>query len=212
MNGNILDLICTDCPIKFRNIFSEEGTFSSDHHVINFTMDMKVKALHPKSAHVFNFKDTNWEIINGKIRSENLSNCVQNHSGDVNLACQDWSNRVKKIMDDNIKKVKIKNVNTPPWIDSDVMHQSHKKEFLRKRAKTRQTEQSWAKYRKARNDLKAMVNNKYVNYINSSADDIATNPKKFWKIVKQKTKSKHIPDRVRLKDRYFSNDTYKATA
>ncbi len=60
--------------------------FSSDHFIVNFTIDMKVKSLPQQSANVFNFKSANWERINEKIRTENLSKCVRDCENDVNLA------------------------------------------------------------------------------------------------------------------------------
>ena len=87
----------------------------------------------------------------------------------------------------------IRDINSPPWIDSEVINLSKKKETASKR-----TRRINAKYRRLRNSLRNMIDQKYNKYTKDSLDDIRTNPKRFWSFLRPKTKSTHIPSEIKF--------------
>ncbi len=210
INGNILDLVLTNFPNKFKNLHVEKETFSSDHYLVHFTINMIVKNLPKISRHVYNFKQADWIKVNEKIREANLEEIVNTSGDDIDLATEKWTQAVIHVLDESIKKCKIKNINSPPWIDGEVIHLSNKKERLRRKAKKSDNVADWNSYKTARNELKNLVNKKYNAYIENSSEDIAKKPKLFWKLLKSKTKTKHIPDRLSYQDKLFSKPEEKA--
>lgn len=76
---------------------------------------------------------------------------------------------------------------------------SNKKFTLWRKAKARNTEHLWGKYRQIKNDLKHMVKRKYDDYITSLGGLCRSNPKRFWSFFRSKTKSRSTPASV-IKD------------
>ena len=64
------------------------------------------------------------------------------------------------------------------------------------RANSLNTKQSWSKYKKLRNKLKSLTKSKYLNYIKEISTSLFTNSKRFWGVIKSKTKSRFIPDTI----------------
>jgi hypothetical protein len=101
------------------------------------------------------------------------------------------------LVDSIAPKIKLKNNNSPPWIDSEVIHLSNIKETARRKAKREKTPASEERYKNLNNRLKNLLEAKYRNYINNSAELISSNPKRFWGIVKAKTKNRSLPETMR---------------
>ncbi len=87
---------------------------------------------------------------------------------------------------------------------------SKRKETARRRAKKINTEQAWSKYNKLRNKLKSLIKSKYLNYINDLSNSTSNKSKRFWGVIKNKTKSRFIPETIYYKDKHSSNPKDKA--
>ena len=194
-NGNTLDFILTTFPDKFKKVYSEVSSIDSDHYMVNFTLNIEHKLPNVPPRYVPNYSRANWTAFKSDILNSNLISFIQ-ECADVNLCCTHWTDTLAKFIDKHIPKIKIKNSNTPPWIDGDVLNLSNHKESARRRANLVNTDQSWAKYKKLRNKLKTLTKSKYLNYINTISNSISSNSKRFWGVIKNKTKSRFIPESI----------------
>ena len=111
---------------------------------------------------------------------------------DINRICDNWVSKLEETLNTFVPRRIICDINSPLWIDSEVINLSKKKETANKRARRINTQSAWAKYRRLRNSLRNMIDQKYNKYTKNSFDDIRTNPKRFWSFLRSKTKSKHI--------------------
>ena len=109
-----------------------------------------------------------------------LVNLVRQNSHDVSAACSLWTTKVIDTINQFIPKVKVKYHNGPPWIDGEVIRLSKCKETSRVTAHRKNTPNAWALYRRFRNRLRTLVNNKYNQYICTSFNPLSNNPKQFW--------------------------------
>ena len=107
---------------------------------------------------------------------------------DINRICYNWVPKLAETLNTFVPRRIIRDINSPPWIDSDVINLSKKKETVSKRARRINTQSAWAKYRRLRNSLRNMIDKKYNKYTKESLDDIRTNPKKVLELLKIKDK------------------------
>ena len=184
--GNTLDFILVTCPEFFTEISVEQDLFPSDHYVINFGIISDLHKSQKTTRTIYNYHKANWS---------GLKQAIIDSNGHVNKF---------------IPKYKLKIINNPPWIDGDVIHLSHQKEAAHNKALRSYTPQSWAKYKKLRNKLRNFVNSKYHNYIKDCSDNIASNPKRFWSLLRAKTKHRSILKKVHLDNRSAQKPIRKA--
>ncbi len=208
-NGNTLDLILTTFPDKFKKIYIETDSFDSDHYIINFSLNIKHQLPKSEPRFVFNYKRADWEGLKAGILNSDLSNIIDS-GDDIDQICTSWTDTLTRLIKQYIPIIKIKKNNTPPWIDGDILKFSKKKEAARRKALRLDTAAAWTKFKKLRNKLKSLINKKYSAYINEVSNDASNNPKRFWGLVKNKSKSRHIPETISYKGINETNAKNKA--
>ena len=142
-------LLILPCVI-LSNINVETDIFPSDHHIIKFTLRASTEKLQKVPRVVYNYRKANWDGLRKAIIDSNLCETLRNYHADVNEACMHWTSAFKRLIDEFIPRHKYKNINSPPWIDGDVNHLSHKKETAHKKAFSNDTPESWSKCKKLR--------------------------------------------------------------
>ena len=103
---------------------------------------------------------------------------------DINRICDNWDSKLEETLNTNVARRIIRDINSPPWIDSDVINLSKKKETDSKRTRRINTQSAWVKNRRLRNSFRNMIDQKYNKYTKDLLDDIRTNPKRFWSFVR----------------------------
>ena len=209
-SGNTLDFILVTCPEYFTEISVEQDLFPSDHYVINFGIISDLHQSQKTTRTVYNYHKANWSGLKQTIIDSNLCLLINSCGNNIDNACRLWTQKIIEHENKFISKYKLKNINNPPWIDGDVNHLSHQKQAAHNKALRSDTPQSWAKYKKLRNKLRNFVNSKYHNYIKDCSDNIASNPKRFWSLLRAKTKHRSIPKKVHLDNRSAQTPIRKA--
>ena len=192
-NGNTLDFILSNEPDLFGNISVEKDIFPSDHYLINFNIHVTLLQPEKVSRIVYNYRKADWIGLRSAISNSNLGEILRTYSSDISQACEQWTVTFREIIDKYIPRHKIKNINSPPWIDGDVLHLSNKKETAHRKAIKKNTPESWNKYKRLRNKLRNLVDFKYDKYIEDSTAAVCDNPKRFWGLLRSKMKNKNTP-------------------
>ena len=152
--------------------------------------------------------NTNWDFIN---------------SVPVNDACTKFTDLILKFMNECIpsKDVTIR-PNDKPWYNSEIRLYSRKRDRQRTKAGRTNNIEDWTKYKHFRNkvnNLKKYAKEQYFsNMEDLIVDNSKTNPKIYWKILKQLMKSNKNceiipPLKVNLdngEEKYFFSDIDKA--
>ena len=103
--------------------------------------------------YAYNFKSADFENLKLQImRSSAISNSVSCWSN--------WKSALLDITDANIPKHRIRDSNTPPWIDNEVRHLLKRKESARPAAKKHNSAFYLEKFRILRKESKALINRK----------------------------------------------------
>ena len=210
-SGNRLDLLMASCPELFQNISVEKYLFSSDHYLINFSIKTDRKPDDKVPRKVYNYKKADWNGLRNEIQNSHLCDLIYSCGNDINAACKLWTSAIQKLINKFIPQCKLKNINSPPWIDGEVIHMSNKKDTAHRKARTKDTPESWTKYKKLRNKLKNLVDSKYHHYIEDTTAAIDENPKRFWSLLKSKCKKKTIPQEIHRGQTKAESPDQKAT-
>ena len=142
IDGNKLDLLFCNCPEIIKNVSSlppEQLTFPTDHNIIEFEVQHSFRRANPVTSTVFDYRRGNFDELRSYLTRKP---CETISSDDINECWSQWKewflNAVQKFI--TVKKVKDKN--SPPWIDGEVRYHIRKKYAALK------------KYRKIRSDYR----------------------------------------------------------
>ena len=179
--------------------------------MINFGLVGDIRKTSKISRTVYNYRKANFQGLKLAIRNANLADIVNQCGHNIDNACNLWTSKLLEVINRFIPSYEIKNINSPPWIDGDVIHMSNKKETAHRKSLRCDTPEAWSRYKVLRNKVKKnLENSKYNNFIKESSQDISFNPKRFWSLFRAKTKSKNIPEKVYFDTSYAHTPIRKA--
>ena len=205
LTANILDLIITNEPDSIANVeVIQQMPFPSDHFPVSFDFTTHLPGLQKKPRTVYNLKNVDFVALKHSLAQAQLSDIIDEHST-IEVAYTDWINKLMEIIDSHIPKTKLRDINTPPWINGPVMHLVRKKNEARKKAITTNSTYYREKYQSLRRQCKSLIRSNYQEYIDSLNMSMRKNPKRFWSFYKNKKKSPSIPTTVK-----FCNQTYRS--
>ena len=214
-SGNrLLDLTCTTNEHIIDNVdVSDDPAIClfSDHKALTF--DLKFK-LHSKffcrqSAYDYSKGDFNG-LVNSFERIS-LADIVTSEC-DVTLAWEEWKDTFLAAIDSFVHKVNLKKSFTPSYISGDFLHAIKKKNSLRRKAKTKNSPELWAKFHKAHQHIKCWINAKKKEYLSNLAESVFSNSKPFWRYFKAKSSKVSTPDTMKFNDSKLSTAEEKANA
>ena len=212
--GNILDLIITNEPDRITNIEplspAQAGLFT-DHDLLEFDILSRLRRIPKPARTVYNFKSTDFNALKADIlQSSDIKNSL--YGNDIDICWRNWKKALLMIIDSNVPKIKLREANTPPWIDKEVLHLLKKKETARRAARKHNTIHFLNKFKSLRRQVKALINVKLKDYHNSLGDYLKDNPKRFWSYFRHKTKSNSIPANVVYNEATYCSPKDKAEA
>ena len=162
---------------------------------------------------VYNFKAADDKLRSDIVNCEYLTNSVTDNSNDVDTCWRQWKTNLLRLIDSHIPKIKIRDANTPPWIDKEVRHLLKKKETTRRATKKHHDNVRFLeKFSALRKEVKTLINVKQKEYNESLGDSLKENPKRFWNYFRRKTKSNSIPANVTYNNETFASGPDKADA
>ena len=208
VHSNFLDLIfTTDCDL-LSNISLLDCEYPTDHNVLSFELHLHHNACEPIPRTVFNYKRADIDQLNVLLSQVSLDvdNCDE-----IDNLWSECNEQVMSAIEQCVPKFTVKSSRDPPWFDAECRKLTKQKRILWKKAKKRNTEHLWQRYRVLRNHVKAVLKLKYDSYITSLGDLCIENPKRFWSFFRSKTRSHSIPVEITDGNSKCSNAKEKAT-
>jgi hypothetical protein len=143
-----------------------EAGLSTDHDLLKFDVIVRHHRITKTVHSVYNFKAADLDSLKSEIQgSASINDCVS--GTDIDVCWLKWKEKLLSIIDSHVPKVRIKDANTPPWIDKDVIHLLKKKETARRAAKKHNSEFYLKKFRLLRKESKELINNNLKEYIDT---------------------------------------------
>lgn len=195
---NILDVVLSSEPDNISEIKSLEDILDSDHFILKFNIKIKNRPPRNTTRRIFNFKKFDFDRIKQHPDIHRLDNIVDEAGNNIDNAWLTWKDCLLRIINRVVPKITIRHKRNLPWIDREVIHQSHRKESQRRKAKRTNNRRHWDRYKFLNNNLKVLIRRKHKEYIDKCADDLASNPKRFWGLVNSKQHGNGIPHTVRF--------------
>ena len=137
---------------------------------------------------VYNYKIADWTHPKSLLEISNWDcACWDN---DVNLNWSSWKDLLFAAVNECIPMTKTKKKPNAPWITKELLILCRKKKLLYKKAKRKNNESAWTKYRDLNNLLKKKYNQARWKHISELAQKLKEygNAKPFCKYVKSKQK------------------------
>jgi hypothetical protein len=173
----------------------------TDHNGLVFDIQMAVIALPKLSRYVYDFSKGDISGLRNNLANDCLLSCISDGHGDVNIDWSNWKETFISIVDQFIPKRKIKDRNSPPWINAEIRHLLNKKETIRRKLSTNSSNSLKKNYRDIQALTKRLIQESRSSYFDKVGAEIDTNPKRFWSLIKAFTKSSNcgnVPNSVYL--------------
>ena len=208
-HSNILDLVVTnsDNLITGPNEYSAE--FDTDHSILKFILNIDTTVNRDISRTAYNFKRINSTFLANLNNDTNLCDNV-NNACNIDDAWAKWNSLVMDIINKCVPKITIKDKSIPPWLDGEVRHLRNQKHAAWSAAKRYDRHSSWRKFKYLRIKLCKMLKNKRHRFMESMAESIKNNPKRFWAFCRKKIKSKLTPSVLKYLDKVSTTSSQKS--
>jgi len=216
VQGNILDLIITNCDESIDNLHIhsvDNPLLKSDHYPVTFNLDMPRNCsftTESDSFYIFDYSKADFDSINEYLSLIDFSPCF--HSTDVEFV---WA-QIKEILLDTIHQfvpqIKIKPNDFPKWFTSSLKHRVKCLRSLRKRYTKSPTPHVKERLQTAENVIAEEALAARSAYESKLISDFATtNQPKIYSYIRSLTKSDPIPCTVFYNNSRATNDKHKAS-
>ena len=195
---NILDLIITNIPDRVNLLETlspaQSGIFT-DHCVLLFEFSAFVKSSTRIHRIVYDYDKGDFDSLRNALRAVNLTSILG--SEDINTDWRNWKDVFLAAVSDYIPTKKLKGKNPLPWINGQILNIMKKKETVRQKLKKSSSSYLKEKYRQLRKQVKQMLRDRN-QYLGSVESEYKTNPKRFWSLLRLKSKSRSVPHRISM--------------
>ncbi len=184
--SNVLDLYFMTNPTLTKNVETIPGI--SDHAAIVVESDIKPMHNKPAPRKVYQYKKAEWE----KIHEELTSLCDDFMETCANRDVSENWDKFKSIITNTIDKyVPCKLTSTRhnlPWLSQSIKRNMRKLGRMHRKAKNTGKVVDWAKFRRARKEVRVQQRKAHWNYVNTMLTSCLEdgNSKPFWKYIKAK--------------------------
>ena len=198
--NNVLDLVITNVPSQVENvsvITSAESGLITDHSTIVFNLKTSVKAAPKLKRRVFDYKRGNFDELRAALEALDLCSVIESEVN-VQEGWMKWKELFLKAAYENIPTKTITNINSPPWINAEIIHVIQKKETARRKLKSFPTDALRNKFRELRAKVKQLISEGKARFFETLENDLRNNSKRFWSLFKLKTKDSCVPGKVSM--------------
>lgn len=197
--SNVLDLVITSVPelVSVSEILPPEKTeIFTDHCAIMHEFSAYVKAPIKAQRYVYNYDKGDFVGLRAALGDINLSSLAGDNNDDINTDWQRWKNAFMSAVATYIPVKRLRGRNPAPWINGPILNMIKKKESVRQKLKISPSNYLQHKFKTLRAVVKGLLRESREKFFSSLASDLKNNPKRFWSVLKQTSKSKSVPDLI----------------
>ena len=178
-----LDWIISANDDDIENIRINPPILSSDHVVLEFSAALKVNRAQNNEHYCFYRGDYD-------LMRDDLSNIdwPAKLNGNAQQAWDSFNSYILGLIEKYIPKRRYLSHISPPWLSRDIKNQIKAKHRAWDVFKRNKSNENWTKYKQCRNIVANSIPKAKTNFEEKIVSEIKSNPKNFWKYVKQRTK------------------------
>lgn len=198
--NNVLDLVITSIhdQVNITEVLTPEETgIFTDHCIIIFEVASTIKAPPKIRRLVYDFRRADFQGLCSALRAVDLTS-VMSDDGNLDDDWHCWKDTFLAAVSDHIPTKKLKGRNPLPWINGPVLDLIKKKETIRQKLKSSPTNYMREKFKRLRSEIKRMLREGRDLFFGSLEADLKNNPKRFWSLLKLRSKSRNIPNLISM--------------
>ena len=174
---NILDLVLTSTPDLVTDLSLSEGFLHSDHLSLSFSIFTKPTCTRAMPKEILNFKKADMDEL--KKTLSYIPWHVAMLDDDINMNVIKWEDLFWAAVNEFVPRKRVRDMQTPPWIDSEVKALCRKKDKASRRALKTKNQDHIDYFKSLRRKVKKLIHIKYTDYLNNLADSVEKEPKKL---------------------------------
>jgi hypothetical protein len=205
-NKNILDLVLCNIPEAIQDLEAYSDVLETDHVILEYQLGIVHDVPVEIPRYQYDFRRANFETLRKRLEEADLLL----ETGDVDLLCSNWTEKILRILDEVVPKKKVGVRNSTPWIDQEVRHISNIKERVRRKFHRLHLKRDQVKYKQLARYLRKLIHQKHNAYITACAESINTNPKKFWSFTRRNQKNAGMPKSMKWNNEVADTSAGKA--
>ena len=183
-----LDWVLTENPECIQEKSVESPLGLSDHSMISVTYQCNVEKDESDETNRYSFFNGNYSDMRDDFNNiswdQELNNRNTQDSWDI------IHGKLTGLIERHVPKKKFTNSKSPPWYGREIGNLSNQKKKYWHKYKKNPCHATWIEYTQRRNKLSHTIERLKTEYENKIAAESKQNPKKFWKYISSKTKSK----------------------
>ena len=188
----ILDQFLSNIPQMFKHVTVSDGPISSnDHCTIVADLLFRKRKMKAYKRTMWDFNSADFDLFRSEINTANWEICFAQN--DIDKATANFTSKLLSIAKYCIpNKTVCVRPNDKPWYNNHLRRLCRKRRRLHKIAKHLNTPNSWAAFRKCRNQYFNEVKEAKLDYENNKYSSLAkecTSSKKYWSIMRKLLKS-----------------------
>ena len=140
---------------------------------------------------VYDYAKGDFHGLRNTLPSVNLTSVVG--EGDLESCWQTWKDLFLPAVEDNIATKRFRGRNPVPWLTGAVINLIKKKETVRRKIKLHPSESLNVKFQTLRSRVKCAMRESRDKFFESANIEFKINPKHLWSVLKNRSKSRNIP-------------------
>ena len=180
-----LDQILTNAPNFVTNVAVSPPISTNDHCTISCKLNFKITNKSTYLRNIWLFSKTNFNDFRQELENTDFNSIFDND--DIDSVCKSWSEMLLDVANRTIpNKSVLVRPNDSPWYTSNLRLLKRKMLRLFHKFKSKNTLNSWEKYKTARNEYQHSLDVAEETYKNSLANSLTEerNSKRWWNTVK----------------------------
>ena len=180
-----LDQILTNMPNFVKQTTVLPPVSTNDHCTVAVELDFKIPLEHAYSRLIWQYKDGDYEGFKKALSNANWEACFENED-DINTSCQRWTNTFLNIAREYIpNKTVLIRPRDSPWYTCALRRLKRKVDRLYHRAKKKNRNYLWDRYKLLRNNYQNELDRAEVNYKKKISESLShsRNSKEWWSTV-----------------------------
>ena len=145
---------------------------------------------------MYDYENGDFEGLRVALDAINLSLTLG--SENINTDWQNWKDTFLAAVTNYIPTKQIKGKNPLPWTNGPTLNVIKKKESVWQKLKKSSSRYLRDKYSQLRAKVKCMLRESRDKYLGSVESDFKSNPKRFWSLLRQNSKSRSVPHRISM--------------
>ena len=208
VNGRLLDLVISDLPNC--NVSHDNAPFvREDTHHPALNISLVPKTINPVkfpinlNSRTYNFKKANYPALYDSLLQTDWT--FLETFQDVNIACDNFYNKLYSIFDVHVPVYKNNNKKFPIWYTAEIIKNIKLRDKYRKKYKKHNDANSAEDYKRIRSIIKYQTAEAYKNYLNDVEANLSIDPKQFWSYINNKKCTTRIPGKMYYNDAEIEN-------